>query len=111
MSKLHGLPIGMFLELIINRGERIAEFLLSLAFEDPLEGRGGGLGRKQTKVCRRERLGCHVDGFCVQSNLIDHVCVENDSSVLNETFPDHPSKCDASETVTCAVLHRSTPDI
>ena len=111
MKKLHGLPIGMFLKLIINRGEHIAEFLLSFAFEDPLGWQGGGLRRKQTKVCGREWLGCHVDGFDVQSNLVDHVRVENDSSVLNETFPDHPSKCNASETVTCAVLHRPTPDI
>jgi hypothetical protein len=51
---------------------------------------------------RRERFGFLVDGFDVQSNLINHVRVENDPGVRDETFPDHPSKRNASETVTDA---------
>ena len=136
----------VFLELIINRGERIVEFLFSLAFEfplmlrlgrrrgawcadlwhlapDPAEWRTergsegetldlGAVGLRQAAACGRERLGCLANGIDVQANLVlEHVRIENDSGVSLETFPDHPSKRNAGETVTCAILHRSTPDI
>jgi hypothetical protein len=134
INPLHGLPIWMLLELIINRGERIGEFLFILACKDPREGRrrcanlwqlipdpadwgsdrgsqGETLGGWQAKAGGRERLGCLVDRIGVQPNLIDHARIENDSSVFDETFPDHPPKWNASKAVACAVLHRSTPDI
>lgn len=33
-NPFHDLPVCVFLELVVNRGERIVEFLLSLAFVD-----------------------------------------------------------------------------
>ena len=105
---LHGPPVCVFLKGVINTGERIVEFLCSLAFKfPPVRPRG-----RQGAVWRREWLRCLVDGIDVQSNLIpEHVRIEDDSSASRETFPDHPPKGNAGETVTCAILHRSAPDI
>jgi hypothetical protein len=105
---LYDPPVCVFLKRVINPGERIVEFFCSLAFDFPPVR----LRDRQGAVWRRERLRCPVDGIDVQSNLIpEHVCVENDSSVSLETFSDHPSKGNAGETVACAILHRSAPDV
>ena len=57
-------------------------------------------------------LRCFLDGIDVQSNLtLKHVGVEGYSSFDLKTFPDHPSKGDASEAVTRAIRHGTTSDI
>ena len=69
-------------------------------------------GFSQVKGRGRERLRCRGEGIDVQSDLmLKHVRVENDSGVNLETLPDHPPEGYAGEAVTCAVYHRSTPDI
>jgi hypothetical protein len=61
---------------------------------------------------RREWVGCLENGIGVHSDLmLEHVRIKNDSGVNLETFPNHPSKGDAGETVTCTVLHRSTANV
>ena len=145
----------MQVELIVNRRERILEFLYGFAFvfkslllerkqdlwgflqaetfrltPKPAEwesesGKDGnwdtaqseapnliGAGAIQGMGLRREWVGCLIKGFDVQSDLMhEHVRIENYSSVGLETLPNHPSKGDAGETVTCTVLHRSTTNV
>jgi len=61
---------------------------------------------------RGEWVGCPENGIGVQSDFMPkHVRIKNDSGVNLETFPDHPSKRDAGETVTCTVLHGSTANV
>ena len=66
----------------------------------------------QVEIFRREWLGCLSDGIDVQSNLVlEHVGVEDYSSVDLETLPDHPPKGNTSKGMTFAILHGSTADI
>jgi hypothetical protein len=43
--------------------------------------------------------------------MLEHVGIENDPRVNLETFPNHPSKGNAGETVTCTVLHGPTANV
>ena len=72
----------------------------------------GAVGPREVKGCGCESFGCLVDGINIQPNLVlEHVRVENDTSVNLETFPDHPSKGNAGEAATFAVFHGPAPDV
>ena len=88
-------------------------------------GNGGSRDTKQSETphliaagfiqimgLRWERVGCPENGIDVQSDLVlEHVRIENDFRVDLETFPNHPSKGNSGEAVTCTVLHGSAANV